>query len=150
MLSGVAEAKIRVVGGDIGGGFGNKVPIYPGYVVATVASIVTGVPIKVDRSRIDNLSTTGFARDYHGIGELAADADGRIKGLPSRRWPTTVRSTRTSRRASCRPGCSRSARVRMAIPNACRVDAVYTNRRQAASPPLLAARVTEAVYLIDA
>src|SRR6185436_17491690 len=31
MLSGVAESKIRVVGGDIGGGFGNKVPVYPGY-----------------------------------------------------------------------------------------------------------------------
>ena len=30
MLSGVAESKIRVVGGDIGGGFGNKVPVYPG------------------------------------------------------------------------------------------------------------------------
>src|SRR5689334_22885911 len=46
MLSGIPESRIRVVGGDIGGGFGNKVPIYPGYVVATVASIVTGLPIK--------------------------------------------------------------------------------------------------------
>ncbi len=81
MLSGVAESKIRVVGGDIGGGFGNKVPVYPGYVVAIVASIVTGVPVKWIESRIDNISTTGFARDYHGVGELAADKDGRIKGL---------------------------------------------------------------------
>ena len=81
MLSGIAESKIRVVGGDIGGGFGNKVPIYPGYVVAIVASIVTGVPVKWIESRIDNISTTGFARDYHGVGELAADKDGRIKGL---------------------------------------------------------------------
>ena len=45
MLSGIPESKIRVVGGDIGGGFGNKVPVYPGYVVAIVASIVTGVPV---------------------------------------------------------------------------------------------------------
>ena len=81
MLSGIAESKIRVVGGDIGGGFGNKVPVYPGYVVAIVASIVTGVPVKWIESRIDNISTTGFARDYHGVGELAADKDGRIKGL---------------------------------------------------------------------
>jgi len=73
MLSGIPESKIRVVGGDIGGGFGNKVPIYPGYVVATVASIVTGLPIKWIESRIDNLATTGFARDYHCVGELAAD-----------------------------------------------------------------------------
>ena len=81
MLSGIPESKIRIVGGDIGGGFGNKVPVYPGYVVAIVASIVTGVPIKWIESRIDNISTTGFARDYHGVGELAADKDGRIKAL---------------------------------------------------------------------
>ena len=81
MLSGIAESKIRVVGGDIGGGFGNKVPVYPGYVVAIVASIVTGVPIKWIESRIDKISTTGFARDYHGVGELAATKDGVIKGL---------------------------------------------------------------------
>ena len=37
MLSGIPESKIRIVGGDIGGGFGNKVPVYPGYVVAIVA-----------------------------------------------------------------------------------------------------------------
>src|SRR5262245_50806729 len=66
MLSGIPESKIRIVGGDIGGGFGNKVPVYPGYVVRIVASIVTGVPIKWIESRIDNISTTGFARDYHG------------------------------------------------------------------------------------
>ena len=69
MLSGIAESKIRVVGGDIGGGFGNKVPIYPGYVVAIVASIVTGVPVKWIESRIENISTTGFARDYHCGGD---------------------------------------------------------------------------------
>ena len=80
MLSGIAESKIRVVGGDIGGGFGNKVPVYPGYVVAIVASIVTGVPIKWIESRIDNISTTGFARDYHGVGELAADQGRRHQG----------------------------------------------------------------------
>src|SRR5690242_3555603 len=65
MLSGIPESKLRVVGSDIVGGFGNKVPVYPGYVVATVASIVTGVPVKWIESRIDNISTTGFARDYH-------------------------------------------------------------------------------------
>ncbi|MEK9721255.1 MAG: molybdopterin cofactor-binding domain-containing protein, partial [Quisquiliibacterium sp.] len=81
MLSSIPESKIRVVGGDIGGGFGNKVPIYPGYVVATVASIVTGLPIKWVESRIENISTTSFARDYHGEGELAADKNGVIKGL---------------------------------------------------------------------
>ena len=40
LVSGLPEHKIRVVSPDIGGGFGNKVPIYPGYVCAIVASLV--------------------------------------------------------------------------------------------------------------
>src|SRR5579875_2720280 len=40
------EHRIRIISPDIGGGFGNKVPIYPGYVCAVVASIVTGKPVK--------------------------------------------------------------------------------------------------------
>ena len=42
LVSGLPEHKIRVVSPDIGGGFGNKVPIYPGYVCAIVGSLVTG------------------------------------------------------------------------------------------------------------
>jgi carbon-monoxide dehydrogenase large subunit len=34
LVSGLPEHKIRVIAPDIGGGFGNKVPIYPGYVCA--------------------------------------------------------------------------------------------------------------------
>src|ERR1022692_4420564 len=32
MITGLPEHKIRIVSPDIGGGFGNKVPIYPGYI----------------------------------------------------------------------------------------------------------------------
>jgi carbon-monoxide dehydrogenase large subunit len=44
---------IRIRCNDIGGGFGNKVPVYPGYVCAIAGSIVAGVPVKwiEDRSR---------------------------------------------------------------------------------------------------
>eukprot|EP01041_Mallomonas_annulata_P017263 gene17263-35647_t len=45
MLSGIPESKVRIVSPDIGGGFGNKVGIYPGYVCAIVASIVLGRPV---------------------------------------------------------------------------------------------------------
>ena len=37
--AGYPEQNIRVISPDIGGGFGNKVPIYPGYVCAVVASL---------------------------------------------------------------------------------------------------------------
>ena len=150
MLSGIPESKIRVVGGDIGGGFGNKVPVYPGYVVAIVASIVTGVPIKWIESRIDNISTTGFARDYHGVGELAADADGRIKGLrftalaDHGAFNSHVSATKFP--AGLFSICTGS----YAIPNAyCRVDAVYTNKAPGGVAYRCSLRVTEAVYLIE-
>ena len=39
LVTGIPEDKIHVISPDIGGGFGNKVPVYPGYVVATVASV---------------------------------------------------------------------------------------------------------------
>jgi CO/xanthine dehydrogenase Mo-binding subunit len=58
----------------IGGGFGNKVGIYPGY----VCSIVTGRPVTWMEDRSENLMTTSFARDYHMSGEIAATHDGRI------------------------------------------------------------------------
>ena len=43
-VAGLAEHNIRILCNDIGGGFGNKVPVYPGYVCAIAASIITGGP----------------------------------------------------------------------------------------------------------
>jgi carbon-monoxide dehydrogenase large subunit len=81
MVSGLPEQNIRIISPDIGGGFGNKVPVYPGYVVATAASLVLGKPVKWVESRSENLISTGFARDYHMKGELALTNEGRILGL---------------------------------------------------------------------
>jgi hypothetical protein len=50
---------------DIGGGFGGKVPVYPGYVIAIAASVVVGKPIKWIEDRMENLQADSFARDYH-------------------------------------------------------------------------------------
>ena len=46
LVAGLPEHKIQVIAPDIGGGFGNKVPIYPGYVCSIVGSILTGKPVK--------------------------------------------------------------------------------------------------------
>jgi carbon-monoxide dehydrogenase large subunit len=81
LVAGLPEHKIQVISPDIGGGFGNKVPIYPGYVLVVVGSIVTGKPVKWMEDRSENLMSTGFARDYHMHGEIAATRDGRILGL---------------------------------------------------------------------
>jgi carbon-monoxide dehydrogenase large subunit len=60
LVAGLPEQKIQVISPDIGGGFGNKVPIYPGYVCAIVGSIVTGAPVKGWRIAPENLMSTGF------------------------------------------------------------------------------------------
>src|ERR1700722_3807524 len=39
LVTGIPEDKIHVVASDIGGGFGNKVPVYPGYVCAIVGAL---------------------------------------------------------------------------------------------------------------
>ena len=78
IVAGLPEHKIRVISPDIGGGFGNKVGIYPGYVLAIVGSIVTGKPVKWVEDRAENLMSTSFARDYHMHGEIAATRDGKI------------------------------------------------------------------------
>ena len=81
LVAGLPEHKIQVIAPDIGGEFGNKVPIYPGYVCSIVGSIVTGKPVKWIEDRSENLMSTGFARDYHMKGEIAATKDGKILGL---------------------------------------------------------------------
>src|SRR6476660_211681 len=49
------EHHIRVIAPDVGGGFGNKVPIYPGYVCAIVGSMVTGKSVIRTAARTENL-----------------------------------------------------------------------------------------------
>ena len=81
LISGIPEHKIRIVSPDIGGGFGNKVGVYPGYICSIVASIVLGVTVKWVEDRMENLQATAFARDYHMSGEIAATREGRITAL---------------------------------------------------------------------
>ena len=81
LVAGLPEQNIRIISPDLGGGFGNKVPVYPGYVVATAASLVIGQPVKWVETRSENLISTGFARDYYMKGELAITNDGKILGL---------------------------------------------------------------------
>src|SRR5437588_7281406 len=81
LVSKIPEHKIRVISPDIGGGFGGKVPVYPGYVCAVVAALTTGKPVKWIEDRSENLQADSFARDYHIHAELAADRSGKMRGL---------------------------------------------------------------------
>ncbi len=150
MLSGIAESKVRIISPDIGGGFGNKVPIYPGYVVAIVASIVLGRPVKWIESRIENLTTTGFARDYHMTGELAADKDGRIKALRVNVLADHGAFDSCADPTKFPAGMFHICTGSYDIPNAyARVDGVYTNKAPGGVAYRCSFRVAEAVYVIE-
>ncbi|MGH3267058.1 MAG: molybdopterin cofactor-binding domain-containing protein, partial [Trebonia sp.] len=81
MVAELPEHMIRIVSPDIGGGFGNKVPIYPGYVCSILASILLERPVKWIEDKTGNLISTGFARDVYLKGEMALRKDGKILGV---------------------------------------------------------------------
>jgi carbon-monoxide dehydrogenase large subunit len=150
MLSSIPESKIRIISPDIGGGFGNKVGIYPGYVVAIVASIVLGRPVKWIESRTENLSTTAFARDYNMTGELAADKDGRIKALRVRVTADHGAFDACADPSKFPAGFFHVCTGSYDIPNAfVSVDGIYTNKFPGGVAYRCSFRVTEAVYLIE-
>ncbi|WP_239154930.1 aerobic carbon-monoxide dehydrogenase large subunit [Amycolatopsis sp. FDAARGOS 1241] len=81
MVAELPEHLIRIISPDIGGGFGNKVPVYPGYVCSILCSILLERPVKWIEDKSGNLISTGFARDMYLDGELALRADGKILGV---------------------------------------------------------------------
>jgi carbon-monoxide dehydrogenase large subunit len=150
LLSTIPESKIRIISPDIGGGFGNKVGVYPGYVTAIVASIVLGRPVKWIESRQENLTTTAFARDYHMTGELAADKDGRIKALRVKVLADHGAFDACADPTKYPAGFFHVCTGSYDIPNAfVSVDGVYTNKFPGGVAYRCSFRVTEAVYLIE-
>ncbi|MEO0945678.1 MAG: aerobic carbon-monoxide dehydrogenase large subunit, partial [Pseudomonadota bacterium] len=150
LISGIEEHNIRVVSPDIGGGFGNKVGAYPGYVCSVVASIVTGTPVKWIEDRMDNLMTTAFARDYWMKGKIAATKEGKILGL----WCHTTAdhggfdacADPTKFPAGFMNICTGSYDIPVAY---LAVDGVYTNKAPGGVSYRCSFRVTEAVYFIE-
>jgi len=78
LVAELPEHMIRIVSPDIGGGFGNKVPVYPGYVASILCSILLGRPVKWIEDKTGNLISTGFGRDMYLDAEMALRRDGRI------------------------------------------------------------------------
>ncbi|MDE2567238.1 MAG: carbon-monoxide dehydrogenase large subunit, partial [Burkholderiales bacterium] len=150
LLSGIPESKVRIVSPDIGGGFGNKVGVYPGYVCAIVASIVLGRPVKWIEDRIENISSTAFARDYHMDGEIAATPEGRILALRvnviADHGAFDACADPTKYPAGMFHICSGSYDIAAAH---CQVKGVYTNKAPGGVAYRCSFRVTEAVYLIE-
>ncbi len=150
MVAGLPEQNIRIKTPDIGGGFGNKVPIYPGYVVATAASLLIGKPVKWVEERSENLISTGFARDYHMHGELALSREGRMLGLRA-----TLLSDNGAFYADAQPTKFRAGLFHIVTGSydlaAAHVHAegAYTNKAPGGVAYRCSFRVTEASFLIE-
>lgn len=150
IVAGIPEHKIRIVSPDIGGGFGNKVGIYPGYILAVVGSIVTGRPVKWVEDRSENLMSTSFARDYIMEGEIAATKDGKILALRTNvladhgAFNATAQPTKTP--AGFFSIFTGSYDLQAAY---CKVTGVYTNKAPGGVAYACSFRVTEAVYLVE-
>jgi carbon-monoxide dehydrogenase large subunit len=150
LVAGLPEHKIRIIAPDIGGGFGNKVPIYPGYVCAIVASLVIGKPVKWMEDRTENLVSTGFARDYIMRGEIAATKDGKIRAVR-----TNVLADHGAFNGVAAPVkypagffgvFTGSYDLEAAYAH---MTAVYTNKAPGGVAYACSFRITEAVYLIE-
>jgi carbon-monoxide dehydrogenase large subunit len=78
---GIAEEAVRVAVPDVGGGFGPKMHAYPEDVVAAAAARALGRPVVWVEDRRENLLAMAQAREQVVEAALAADGDGRIRGL---------------------------------------------------------------------
>jgi carbon-monoxide dehydrogenase large subunit len=147
---GLSEEKIRVISPDIGGGFGGKVPVYPGYVIAVAASIVTGAPVKWIEDRTENLAADSFARDYHMDAELAATKDGKLTALRIKTVADHGYADAAANPSKFPAGlfhvCTGSYDLKDAFVE---VDGVYTNKPPGGIAYRCSFRVTEAVHAIE-
>jgi carbon-monoxide dehydrogenase large subunit len=148
--AGIPEHRIRIISPDIGGGFGNKVPIYPGYVCAIVGSMMTGRPVKWAEDRTENLTASGFARDYVMQGEIAATRDGRILAIRSHVLADHGAFNGTAAPMKFPGGFfgvfTGSYDLEAAY---CSMTAVHTNKAPGGVAYACSFRIAEAVYLVE-
>src|ERR671923_568591 len=147
---GLAEHKIRIISPDIGGGFGGKVPVYPGYVIAVAASVLTGKPVKWIEDRMENIQADSFARDYHITAELAGKKDGTLTALRIKTVADHGYADAAANPSKFPAGlfhvCTGSYDFKAAHVE---VDGVYTNKPPGGIAYRCSFRVTEAVHTIE-
>ena len=129
---GIPEQDVRVIAPDVGGGFGSKLQVTAEEVLAVLIGRRVGKPVKWTESRSEGNLTVHHGRDQWQRIRIAADRDGRIRGLsmstcwrtwaptscwsrpacrcsarsctrPSTRWTPTRSSARASSPPRCRP-----------------------------------------------
>ena len=146
----IYEHNIRVKTHDIGGGFGGKVPVYPGYVLAVAASFLTGKPVKWIEDRSENLQADSFARDYHIHAQMGATKEGKITGLKVKTIADHGYTDAAADPSKFPAGLFNVITGSYDFDNAfVEVDGVYTNKPPGGVAYRCSFRVTEAVHAIE-
>jgi carbon-monoxide dehydrogenase large subunit len=81
LTTGIPEHKLRVVAPDVGGGFGSKLQVTAEEVVCLLLTRRLGKPVKWTESRSEGNLTVHHGRDQIQHIEIAAERDGRLRGL---------------------------------------------------------------------
>jgi aerobic carbon-monoxide dehydrogenase large subunit len=81
LVTGIGEQNIRVIAPDVGGGFGSKLQVTAEEVLAVLVARRLGRPVKWTESRSEGNMTVHHGRDQWQRIRIAADSDGRIRGL---------------------------------------------------------------------
>jgi carbon-monoxide dehydrogenase large subunit len=147
LVAELPEHMIRIIAPDIGGGFGNKVPVYPGYVVSILASILLERPVKWIEDKTGNLISTGFGRDIYLHGEMALRKDGKILAVRMHTTSDHGAFYSDAQPSKFRIGLLHSAFSCYDIPAAYLHNrGVYTNKAPGGVAYRCSFRVTEAMF----
>ncbi|NON62642.1 xanthine dehydrogenase family protein molybdopterin-binding subunit [Acidianus sp. RZ1] len=83
---GLNPEKIIVKAYNVGGGFGNKVPSYPEYILASIASMKVKRPVKWIETRREHLTNPTIGRGVKSKVKLYGNRDGEILGIEGTIW----------------------------------------------------------------
>lgn len=86
IVTGVPEDKLRVVAPEVGGGFGSKIPQYPGEFIACFCAMRLNRPVKWTETRSENYMATTHGRDHVQEVEMVGTKDGKITGVRASVW----------------------------------------------------------------
>jgi len=80
-IPGLTEQNVRVVVGDVGGGFGMKTGIHPEDIAVAYAARELKCPVRWQAERVEDFLSAVHGRDVTSRAELALDANGRVLAM---------------------------------------------------------------------
>ena len=147
LVAEIPEHMIRIIAPDLGGGFGNKVPVYPGYVASILASILLERPVKWIEDKTSNLISTGFGRDVYLKGQMALRNDGKILAVRMHTDSDHGAFFSDAQPSKFKIGLMHSAFACYDIPSAhLTARGIYTNKAPGGVAYRCSFRVTEAMF----